>query len=469
MFFPNGNSSDPHRSDLFIHDTTHLASSILLPSIPDPGCTTTCSPVRYHEYAVYAKDTDYASTIQSSETDADRPFLKHTGYSLCCDDIDQNGGHFHQSLRDDYALDANGAWSPRDVRSAALLQGRVRQVTCTRRADPRSSAHLDLDGLHLTMADFAALDLHPATLQYVRRRAVESSFWDRHHEKLSILLSFPAGAATAAHDFLSMTYDVATRSTTVLVRQSWDPARHGVDELEQYEGRMQACKAHWAHPLVIPVVLLQVQFGRMERAVAECHAEVIVVERDVSNMAGFDALEESPAAVMRRQDSIGQQSTTGLAQTQTQTPRRPSWPLQVPKKPTELMRDAHDVLKTAISLLDSLNWMERAIQILLQAGDELEDVRQGPEPTNAPTPVASAFPVPLSAKGRTPTGFLKARIVDDPLAGHWHEIRQYLEGLQQLCQSLKVEREILQTRCEALVDIVRFLPQYVRIPWLTSP
>ena len=41
------------------------------------------------------------------------------------------------------------------------------------------------DGLSITEEDFDLLDLHPATLQYVRRITTESMFWDRRHEKLS--------------------------------------------------------------------------------------------------------------------------------------------------------------------------------------------------------------------------------------------------------------------------------------------
>lgn len=441
---------DPHRSDLFIFDTTTLQDDILLRDGP--------SRLRYQEYAVFAKDGEYASTTQSSDTDNDRPFLRHTGQCIISEDDDQGGALFRQAVRDDHAVDADGVWGPRPRPRAArhLLQGRVRQVTCPRRPNARTTDHLDLDGLHLAAGDYAAMDLHPATLQYVRRRAVESMFWDRHHEKLSIILSFPADPR-APHDFLSMAYSVADRTTTLLVRQSFDPYRHSVDDLDGYDRRMQACRAHWAHPLVIPVVLLQVQFSRTERAVAENHSEVISVERDVSNMAGFDAYDgpgrrrrasssaTGPAAGVgpRRNSGHSRRGSAGQLSGGAQQP--------VVKKSTELMKNAHDVLKNSIRLLDTLNWMERAIKILLDAGDQLDDVRQGNE---APTPSGAAFPVPLSAKGRVGTGLLKARIVDDPLTGHWHEIKQYLEGLKQLCLSLKTDRKILEMRCTALVDIV---------------
>ncbi|KAI3396824.1 hypothetical protein diail_11653 [Diaporthe ilicicola] len=448
---------DPHRSDLFIFDTDALQGDILLRD--------GVSHLKYQEYAVFAKDNDYASTIQSSETDNDRPFLKHIGQ--CVVSEDGNGDElFHQAMREDQSVDIQGNWGPKWKGSPHLLQGRVRQVICHRRTDPRSSEDLNVDGLHLTSSDFNLMGLHPATLQYVRRTTVESMFWDRHHEKLSIIMSFPSDPR-APYDFLSMTHSVPDRTTTILVRQSFDANQHTVEDLDQYDQRMQTCRSHWAHPLVIPVMLLQVQFAWTEQAVADNHSEVIAVERDVSNMAGFDAFDET--ARRRRAGSSagggptgqygappghhhhhgngngtagsGQQQATGSGQQQ-----------QVYKKSTELMKNAHDVLKRSIRLLDTLHWMDRAIKILLEAGDALDDVRQDSEP--GPAPSSAAFPTPLSARGRVGTGLLKARIQEDPLTGHWHEIRQYLDGLLQLCLSLKTDRTILEMRCKALVDII---------------
>ncbi|KAL1851337.1 hypothetical protein Daus18300_012583 [Diaporthe australafricana] len=440
---------DPHRSDLFIFDTDTLQGDILLRD--------GVSHLRYQEYAVFAKDSDYASTIQSSETDNDRPFLKHIGQCVVSED-GKGDELFHQAMREDQSVDIQGNWGPKWKGSPHLLQGRVRQVICHRRTNYKSSEDMNLDGLHLTSADFNLMGLHPATLQYVRRTTVESMFWDRHHEKLSIIMSFPSDPR-APYDFLSMTHSVPDRTTTILVRQSFDANQHTIEDLDQYDARMQTCRSHWAHPLVIPVMLLQVQFAWTEQAVADNHSEVIAVERDVSNMAGFDAF-DSTARRRRTSSSAGPgrygappghsynngapgASQTGSGQQQQQ---------QVYKKSTELMKNAHDVLKRSIRLLDTLHWMDRAIKILLEAGDALDDVRQDSEGHH--TPSSAAFPTPLSARGRVGTGLLKARIQEDPLTGHWHEIRQYLDGLLQLCLSLKTDRTILEMRCKALVDII---------------
>lgn len=460
---------DPHRSDLFIFDTNALQGDVLLRD--------GASHLKYQEYAVYSQDSDYASTIQSEqETENDGPCFTHTGRYVGSGD-GEGDELFHRAFRDDQAVDINGEWGPR-WKSAHMLQGRVRQVICNRRPNFKSTEDLNLDRLQLTDEDYRTMDLHPATLQYVRRTTVESMFWDRHHTKLSIILSFPSDPR-APYDFLSMTHSIPDRTTTILIRQSFDPEEHSDEDLDQYDRRMQTCRSHWAHPLVIPVMLLQVQFAWTEQAVSDNHSEVIVVERDVSNMAGFDAF-DSTARRRRLSSSMGapgpghlNRSGTGTSQ-QTQTNQshsgvRPGHgrtrsgssgtsqtgsgqQQQVYKKSTELMKNAHDVLKRSIRLMDTLHWMQRAVKILLEAGDALDDVRQD---SGGPTSGGgAAFPTPLSSRGRVGTGLLRARINMDPLTGHWHEIRQYLEGLLQLCLSLETDRAILEMRCKALVDIV---------------
>ncbi|KAK7739750.1 hypothetical protein SLS53_005720 [Cytospora paraplurivora] len=445
---------DPHRSNLFIFDTTALKGEVLIRD--------GTSDLKYQEYAVFSKDEedddedDYCSTVLSAEeTEHDGSCIKQIAQYVVSED---GQGHklFHEAMCENQGLDVTGDWAPR-WKSAHLLQGRVRQVICPRRSNFRSSEDLNLDHLHLAEKDYQMLNLHPATLQYVRRTTVESMFWDRHHEKLSIILSFPSDPRTP-YDFLSMTHSIPDRTTTILIRQSFDEALHEPEELEQYDKRMQTCKSQWAHPLVVPVMLLQVQYAASERAVSDNHSEVLAVERDVSNMAGFDAYDGSSPR-RRGTSSHGPQSRSGTANGfgggggggRLNSSASSVHHRNVYKTSTELMKNAHDVLKRSISLLDTLHWMERAIKILLEAGDALDDVRQD---TSGKTPINASFPTPLSSRGRVGTGLLRARIVEDPLTGHWHEIRQYLEGLLQLCQSLETDRTILEMRCKALVDII---------------
>lgn len=286
----------------------------------------------------------------------------------------------------------------------------------------------------MTREDFDALKLHPATLQYVRRITTESMFWDRRHEKLSLILCF-SSEPRPPFDFLSFTYDLSTRTSTMLVRQSYDTRFHDIDELEQYGQRMEACRAHWAHPLVTPVTMLQVQFALSERAMAENTKEVDTLEHDVERMAGFDCMDSRPG---RGRPSI---STAGSGGT-----------FVPPKRPTELMKNAHEAFKRSVKFLDTISWMERAVKILLQAGDALDEVRCDNDADEPGSPeLMSPF---LSGGGRVASGFVRARILEDPMSAHWHDIRQYLESLQQLCMSLETNRHMLELRCKSQIDIV---------------
>lgn len=254
---------------------------------------------------------------------------------------------------------------------------------------------------------------------------------------IGLVISFSSDPR-APFDYLSMTYSIPDRLTTVLIRQSYDPYQHGIDDVDEYAKRMEACRAHWAHPLVTPVVLLQVQFARTELAVAENNSDVNKLEGDVGAMAGFEAYERRDGR--RRANSF---TTKGGFL---------SAPL-APKKTTQLMKAAHDVLKRAIQLLDTIRWMERAVMILLDGGDGLGEVIFDPD-ENLATP---EIVVPMTSRRRAFSGLSRERIRNDPMASHWHEIRQYLEGLSQFCKSLGMDRHMLEVRCKAQIDIVSSL------------
>lgn len=280
-----------------------------------------------------------------------------------------------------------------------------------------------------------ALNLHPATLQYVRRVTTESMFWDRRHENLYIILCFSSDPRPP-YDFLSFTYSIPQRTATMLIRQSCDGTIHHARQLGEYALRMRACEAQWAHPLVAPAILLQVQFALSERAVADNDKDATALEHDVERMAGFENLESG----LRRSQSNFSTTSSG-----------PSSP--PPKRPTGLIKNAYDVFKKSIKLLDTIKWMERAISVLLDAGDALDDVHF--ETRNAMDIKSPGFQSP---PGRTNSGFSRARIVEEPMSAHWHEIRQYLESLQRLCQGLETDRHMVEVRCKAQIDIVRYHP-----------
>lgn len=248
-----------------------------------------------------------------------------------------------------------------------------------------------------------------------------------------------------------MTYDVRDRSATILVRQSWEPRRHNMDDLDEYDHRLESCRTHWAHPLIMPVVLLQVQFLRCEEAVSENNSNVAHLEYDVSNIAGFDAAESG-----RRLSRTFSNGKDG---------ERITWG---PSTMTKLMKRAHEVLKDTIKLLDTIRWMERAIKVLILAGDELNE-RMGNslcfsqdlsmlspnylDPSGGFPPVSPVLPPRDLPKLQLPE-----EITDgDSLGPHWHEIRQYLDGLLRLCMGLETDRRMSEARCRAQIDMVSII------------
>ncbi|KXX80206.1 hypothetical protein MMYC01_204238 [Madurella mycetomatis] len=294
----------------------------------------------------------------------------------------------------------------------------------------------------MTPEDLAALDLHPATLQYTRRATTESRFWSADRLKLSLILSFSSHPKTP-YDFLSMTYDLKLRLSTVLIRQSYNPRRHNLEDLDEYDHRLEACKLHWAHPFITPVVLLQVQFSRTEEAIADNISHVKSLESRVSNFSTseFSSRETRKDKIIRRL-SLGNED-----------PEKP--PVLGHQNMASLMRNAHDVLKESIKLLDTVRWMERAVKLMVQAGDELAECTSTGDPGPGPSRLDIGIHDP-DYPGYTDIRTFSQSFTG-PLGEHWHEIRQYLEGLQRMCLSLETDRGMSEARCRAQIDIVRLI------------
>jgi hypothetical protein len=117
------------------------------------------------------------------------------------------------------------------------------------------------------------------------------------------------------------------------------------------------------------------------------------------------------------------------------------------------MKAAHDVLKRAIQLPDTIHWMERAVNIILDAGEQLGEILFDADDY---IPAAPELIVPMSMGRRalSGSGMSRERIRTDPMASHWHEKRQYLEGLSQFCKSLGMDRHMLEVRFKAQIDII---------------
>jgi hypothetical protein len=86
------------------------------------------------------------------------------------------------------------------------------------------------------------------------------------------------------------------------------------------------------------------------------------------------------------------------------------------------MVNAHTALKGSIKLLDAVRWMSRAIAVLIEAGKELSE---------------EAIKLP-----------------DSSLERDWVHIKQYLEDMSRLCDSLAADPMMSEKRCQAQIDIV---------------
>ncbi|KAI0541394.1 hypothetical protein GGR58DRAFT_498192 [Xylaria digitata] len=407
------------------------------------------SRVSYHEYAVFsppngALDGEPRSPSIMSEGEE--------GLRMCWN-----------AVRNGYGLDNEGNFTanPKGKRS---LQGRVRQIIARRRTWQRMPDAIGgvPDGLFLTINDYKTLDLHPATLTSLTRMTSESSFWDAKKETFYLILSFSSNPQPP-YDFLSMSYKLRTKTTTALVRRSFDTRWHDEDALDEYERRFDSCRSRWAHPLVLPIVLLQVQLLRTEEAVIANNGEVLLLEGRVDAVTGTtgqanaEAFKRNGAKNSRPhhlrplkrlsslkeyvEEKVRSETRDHISPT-TASPTASLYdPDYVPPQSIYLMKEAHDVLKGSIQLLDTLRWMERAVKLLMQVGDELDAC-------------VNDIKAKASAKSELKEDGGDDDDSPDDLSYHWHEIRQYLDSIWRLCTSLETDRRMSELRCRAQIDII---------------
>lgn len=436
-----------HRLDelnLFNFDLRELVRDSLLPAGGE-------SVVSYHEYAVFAPAEPDGETRSPSIMSEGEEGLQMS----------------RNAIKNGHGLDDEGNFSAAP-KGKNLLRGRMRQVIAHRRVrnDSDGSSTNHADGLHLTVDDYESLGLHSGTLPTLQRVTLESSFWDSRRETLYLILSFSSNPQPP-YDFLSMAYKLRTRTATALVRRSFDTRWHADDALDEYERRLDSCRARWSHPLVLPVVLLQVQLFRTEEAVQANNAEVLELEAHVDAVTGTTGRANAEAwrrnnhqtgkqhhfLPLKRLSSNLKEMVEGKIGSGRHSPefRHNTSPAPcpevtsyydpdyVPPQTIHLMKEAHDVLKGAIRLLDTLRWMERALKLIIQAGDEL-DVR------------VKELRAQAVAKGQLKQE--EADETDDDLTVHWHEIRQYLDCTWRLCTSLETDRRMSELRCRAQIDII---------------
>ncbi|KAI0193783.1 hypothetical protein EV127DRAFT_250383 [Xylaria flabelliformis] len=428
-----------HERNLFHFGLKHLMHEILLKD--GESC------VSYHEYAVFSPPDGV------SDKEPRSPSIMSEGDEGLC--------MFRDAVRNGHGLDNEGDFTanPKGRRS---LQGRVRQCIARRRICHRPADGIGSvgDGLDLRIDDYETLGLHPATLPGLTRVTTESSFWDAKRESFYLILSFSSNPQPP-YDFLSMTYKLRTKTTTALIRRSFDTRWHDEDALDEYERRFDSCRARWAHPLILPIVLLQVQLLRTEEAVIANNGEVLLLEGRVDAVTGTtgqanaEAYKRNGAKSHSRphhlrplkrlsslKEYVEEKVKNGTREHNSPSGASPAASLfdpdYIPPQTIYLMKEAHDVLKGSIQLLDTLRWMERAVKLLIQVGDEL-----GARVDELNTKAASKVEPKADDDDDT-----------DDMSFHWHEIRQYLDCIWRLCTSLETDRRMSELRCRAQIDII---------------
>lgn len=149
--------------------------------------------------------------------------------------------------------------------------------------------------------------------------------------------------------------------------------------------------AYWAHPLLVPVLLLDMLMFRLEGEILANIASIQEIENTVSQLPslGVDAR-----------------------------------PLAERENVTSLLTNLHNTLKSAIKLLDAAHWMQKAANLLLETGDELD------------------------AKLRQTSVYVQEE---------WVGIKDFLEDLVKVTAHLEPDPVMTQQRCQSQIDIVRSL------------
>lgn len=203
-----------------------------------------------------------------------------------------------------------------------------------------------------------------------------------------MILSFPP-TPLIRFNGISLSYNVSSRFTNALIGEINDV--HDGLQAEDFKKMLDNCHAYWAHPLLVPVLLLDMLMSRLEGEILVNVASIQEIETTVSQLPSM-GMDARPLA--EREDVTG------------------------------LLTNLHNTLKYAIKLLDAARWMQRAADMLLHAGGDLNE----------------------NAELQNNTPWTKME---------WTEIKEFLEDLMRITESLVPDPVMTQQRCQSQIDIVR--------------
>jgi hypothetical protein len=156
---------------------------------------------------------------------------------------------------------------------------------------------------------------------------------------IDLILSFPVVPLTVFKN-ISVSYDVGFKITNALVStvELSDPNFRLKAQGYDWQQIIDLCHIYWAHPLLVPVLLLDIFMYGLEHDV-------------LHNINGIEILE----AQIRAMPSLGMDSR----------------PLAEREDVGLVLTELHDTLQYAIKLLDAARWTRRSAQLLLKTGEAL--------------------------------------------------------------------------------------------------
>jgi hypothetical protein len=150
--------------------------------------------------------------------------------------------------------------------------------------------------------------------------------------RADLVLSFPP-TPLIRFNSISLSYNVNSRFTNALIGEIHDGL-----QAEDFMVMLDTCYAYWAHPLLVPVLLLDMLMFSLEGEIVDNITLIQGIETTVSNLP-----------------SLGMDAR----------------PLAERENVTSLLTNLHDTIKQAIKLLDAARWMQKAAHMLLSIGGDL--------------------------------------------------------------------------------------------------
>jgi hypothetical protein len=202
-----------------------------------------------------------------------------------------------------------------------------------------------------------------------------------------VLLSFPPFPLIRFSN-ISLSYHISSKFTNALIIEL-DEVRDGL-QVEDFKRMLDTCHSFWAHPLLVPVLFLDMLMSKLEVEILVNIDSILEIETIISKLPSLDM---------------------------------DARPLAERENVTSLLTRLHNTLKIAIKLLDAANWMEKAAVMLDQIGHDLNQVEEVSK--NSPWIIMQ-----------------------------WTEIRDFLDDLRKITNHLQPDPAMTQQRCLSQIDIV---------------